>query len=81
MSGATVSLGGTAGERITIAMVLLTLCVEVLADNGCRDPIGQPMTLELCREACGEAYWLEPRVAKLGSWECECVRPSGDMVE
>lgn len=67
MSRATVSLGGSAGERITIAMVLLTLCVEVLSDNGCQAETATPMTHHACASACF------PRpIRKWESYACEC---------
>lgn len=71
MSRATVSIGGSAGERITIALVILTLCVEVLSDNGCRPPNAPVMTLDECRETCGEVD--TPKIRRLERYACECA--------
>lgn len=70
MTRASVSLGSSAGERVTIALVILTLCVEVLSDNGCNPQPTAPITLEECREACGEVD--VPRIRRLERYACEC---------
>ena len=74
MSRATVSLGSTAGERITIALVVLTLCAEVLSDNACRPTPVPTITLAECRETCGEGP-DERRIRRYERFVCECSVP------
>lgn len=71
VSRATVTLGGTAGERLTMALVLLTLCVEVLSDNACRPPQGEVMTHDQCARVC-----YPHGIAEIGPWMCKCAVPA-----
>lgn len=62
----------TLGARITIAIVILGLVLEVLSDNFTWQSQGIPMTIEACSNLC--ASQNEP-VARVEAWACEC-RPA-----
>lgn len=65
---------GVGSDSLTNHVVLLlavaTLAAETLSDNYQRHPPPDPptMTLELCRDACGD--W---DVLSLGAHECHCA--------
>ncbi len=58
------SLGG----RIVGALVVLSLCLQVVGDEiGCR-PRPEPMTIETCQSVCGDRD-----IKRLEGWVCECA--------
>ena len=72
-----INLGTTAGERITIALVVLTLCVEVLSDNACNAPQAEPISAAACQEICWDYETCKPAVKRWEAFACECVAPGG----
>lgn len=56
----------TPGERMVMALCVLTLCAEILSDNSC-DPKPVHMEYEHCWAMC------EPHgIKRMDSWSCEC---------
>lgn len=63
-----VTLDGTSlGGRVVLAIVLLSLCTELLGNElGCI-PQPEPMTLEACHQVCAPMP-----IRRMESWACEC---------
>lgn len=66
---ATVHIGASTGERITIALVFLGLMAEVLSDNVSCQPQPQPITMDGCQAFCQAQGEL---VERYESYACAC---------
>ena len=62
------------GERITIALVVLGLVVEMLSDNFSWEYHPKPMETEDCVELCWSQGLL---VQQFGFWDCVCQAAAG----
>jgi hypothetical protein len=57
------------GARITIALVVLGLMVEVLSDNFDWKPQAEPMAISDCIDLC----WGQGQdVERVEAWACQC---------
>lgn len=57
------------GERIVVALAILTLCGELWADNGACSPTPAPMTVSACVELCESQ---DTTVRRVEDYACEC---------
>lgn len=55
------------GGRIVVGLAILTLCVEMLTDDGCMDRRAPIMDLGVCEDFC-----IETGVRRVDGYACEC---------